>query len=252
VPAIIGGVVSYTNKSRMQYVGHSNGARSVIDSLSIYNAGMNPAGKYCTLSTCNQSSTGWTDSSFGQNPVETLVTLGVPGAFEGSSPVKTLLVSKGNKAITNIEERGKTHISIDELVLEGLFDLNKFSELDKISLNLFKQYFDWANSTVDTQPGLGLNLDNYMMLRGYGTSDTNDFVVTTEDATTIYNNINSSNKTYLKSAGSHTFPLNIASHSHTKETKSIVTKELNKNDLSEMQNCFNLIDPENKPWWCII
>ena len=108
VPAIVGGVVAYTNQSRIQWVGHSNGGRSALDFLSSYSAtGKNPAGLYW-------DGDSYESDSFGANVVETYVGAGVPGAFEGDSPVKSLIKMSGDVVINNLEDKNKNHISLQK------------------------------------------------------------------------------------------------------------------------------------------
>lgn len=245
VPAVIGGVIEYTNKTQIQYVGFSNGCRSTLSSLETYSAiGKDPAGLYW-------NGTDFEYSIFGSNPVETFVGVGCPGAFNGNSPVKTIVESRGSETLNNLEESGKKHISLSELIITGLSGVDFDSQGSKISSNLWKNYSFWIMNDTDAQPGSGLTLDNFVAIRGFVTSDNHDMVVTKEDMDAIYSNVNSTNKTYFKIAGSHFAPTMSTSLADRGAAKDLITRKLNKKEFTEIQRCSNQLDPVDKPWWCI-
>jgi pimeloyl-ACP methyl ester carboxylesterase len=201
IPAIVGGVVEYSNSSRIQWVGHSNGGRSALDFLSAHSAtGMNPAGLYW-------DGDSYEYDSFGANVVETYVGVGVPGAFEGDSPFSRCMKAHGDEMISKIPAN-QTHLSQQDLgrrlISEWPLDpycvgigLGMRSE-DKISMSLTKQYHNWINNTGDTQPGSGISGLNTAKII-YGTLDLDsttesDLIVPVVDDLAIYNNINAGNK----------------------------------------------------------
>ncbi len=201
VPAIVGGVLNFTGKSQIQYVGHSNGGRSMLDTLSAYSStGMANSGWYCNATTCAQSDPNWLQSSFGVNPVETYVGAGVPGAFEELTLLTSILNESGEGAIQFFNNINKEHVSFKEVAKQTNFvgkTLGAFSTGDeKISVNLFSQYYDWINSTNDVQPGINLYLDKFVIIGGKGGLDgySNDLLVPIKDINSIYGGINSSNK----------------------------------------------------------
>ena len=108
------------------------------------------------------------------------------------------------------------------------------------------------NETIDTQPGSGLNLDNFVLMRGYFVIEGNDLVVTKEDMDDIYFNVNANNKTYLRLSAHHSSVTPLMSETESPVAKSLIKRKLNKEELTDMQRCINQIDPEDKPWWCII
>ncbi|MBR9691032.1 hypothetical protein GOV08_05095, partial [Candidatus Woesearchaeota archaeon] len=72
-PALIGTIQSLSNSS-IQYVGHSNGARTGVSSLEVYNeVGMNNSGFYFNGSD-------WINVSMTPHPVDTFIAVGMPGA----------------------------------------------------------------------------------------------------------------------------------------------------------------------------
>ncbi len=71
VPALLNGVLDFTGKNKLQYVGFSNGCRAALDSLE--------------------------RNKFDSNKVETFVAVGCPGAFEGNSTLGNIIASKTDR-----------------------------------------------------------------------------------------------------------------------------------------------------------
>src|SRR3989344_4874214 len=96
VPALLNGVLTFTGKHEIQYVGFSNGCRSALDSLE--------RGKF--------------DSS----KVETFVAVGCPGSFEGNSTLGKIVFSKNGEISRKLESIGRTHYTFETIAIAGLFN----------------------------------------------------------------------------------------------------------------------------------
>ena len=146
-PALINGVLNFTGKERLQYVWHSNGCRTAVESLRLNR--INP------------------------NKIDTFIGVGCPGAFNYDSPGKLVFDTFGDEMIILLSD--KTHLSADEVgstakrLCFRYFD--RFSPIDrrncigfsnsytgnlKISYNLAKNYNEWVNNITDKQPGINL------------------------------------------------------------------------------------------------
>lgn len=197
IPAIVGGVVEYTNQTRIQWVGHSNAGRGGLDFLSAYSSsGMDPAGLYW-------DGDSWENSIFGTNVVETYVGAGVPGAFEELSYFGRIINQSGEEGIKSLSDKSKNHITFKEVAVElespqlVRWLASSLSGDEKISLNLFTQYYNWMNSTEDPQPGLGLSVDNFLLFKG-NFIENSDIIVPIIDEDSIFSQINSPNKTLVE------------------------------------------------------
>jgi hypothetical protein len=171
VPALLSKVLSDTGEDKLQFVGHSNGCRSVLSSLD--------------------------KGSFDPAKVETFVGVACPGAFEGNSPGIFTFNSVGDELLDSFE--GKHHLTgleIGEKAEELCKDkFNIFSPMDKINCLIFSSkykgtekisytlaadYYKMILNTTDEQPGKNIYLDNFKILYGtmggwetilYGKSD---------------------------------------------------------------------------------
>lgn len=198
-PALIGTVQTLNNGSAVQYVGHSNGARTGISSLEIYNSiGKNNTGSYFNNGT-------WINVSMTPYPVKTFIAAGIPGAFEGANPVASIINDKGEKIQLKLVENNLTHITLFQLGEFGLTAIKSASESidDKLSVNLWNNYYLWISSENDTQPGANVNLSNFLIIQGTGLVSS-DGIVTTKDEASIYSNIISKNKAYVSLPAFHT------------------------------------------------
>jgi hypothetical protein len=205
VPAVVGGVVQYTGESKIQWVGHSNAGRAGLDFLTAHSTGMSPAGQYW-------DGDSYEFDSFAANPVETYVGVGVPGAFEGDSPFSRCMKTYGYEMLNKTSD--KTHLSqkevgralITQLPVDPYCVAIGFLMVsdDKISSNLVTQYYNWINSTTDTQPGTGISgLNTAKIIYGtqdYSVTTDSDYVVSVADSIAIYGNINAGSK-YLNERG---------------------------------------------------
>lgn len=187
VPALLNKVLDENGNDKLQFIGHSNGCRSVLTSLE--------------------------KGSFDPDRIETFVGVACPGAFEGNSPGIFTFKSVGKELVDSFE--GKPHLSgieigkkaeelcIGKFVGAGSFldrfncvtFSSKYRDQGRISFNLANQYYNQIRNESDSQPGTGLLLDNFELIYGtlsifeplaYGRSDG---FVTEEDSLGIYNNV---------------------------------------------------------------
>ncbi|PLW80677.1 hypothetical protein C0585_01400 [Candidatus Woesearchaeota archaeon] len=185
-PAMIGSIQNLKNNSNIIYIGHSNGARTAIGSLEKYE---NTGKEVGIVKIDNQT----VNISMAKKPIKTLVAAGVPGSFEGQEiyPVYTLIKNTGINTINYLSNKNKTHTTIIEIIGSLLYqNINK--NTSKISLNLWNNYFDFINSSVDKQIG-NISLHNFLIIKGTALI-TNDGIVTTQDEDEIYEKVNSTNK----------------------------------------------------------
>ncbi len=184
-PELLSYVLEIDSSQSISYIGHSNGARVFLDSLS----------------------QGFFDSSI----LEKTVLLGAPGAFEDLSFFGGILNDRGNSSLSDLYLKNLTHVSqgdvahsLSKYSLVNNFDLlldlagfyMNFGDTTKISLNLFEQYITWIQSDSDEQPG-SIVVDDILLIAGNPPylSD-NDVIVSTKDMESIFENIKSVNKIY--------------------------------------------------------
>jgi len=222
-PALINGVLGFTGKEKVQYVGHSNGGRTAVVSLA--NGSINP------------------------NKIETFIGVGVPGAFEGYSTFGEYFGRYGDEIMESFGNRN--HISLTEIgtELRNICKINVGCRLltrglvsdNKISFNVDKQYYLWINDTNDSQIGEDLQLENFYLIQGWVIDDqytnvSHDFIVTEEDEKALYSNILSSNKKHYKVWGAHTTGWSTISLPDRDFTKSIIKDILNKKSLNKYKS----------------
>ena len=199
LPALLNGVLTFTGKENIQYVGFSNGCRAALDSLK--------------------------RNKFDSSKVETFVAVGCPGSFEGESLGSKKLNEGGALAIAKFKSQNKKHLKFDDIITEviglPIFTANK----EKISLNLFIQYYNFSSSKEDQQPAKNLSLNKFYIIQGAFTNDS-DLIVTTLDENAIYENINSNNKQYFSITATH---IGLDDRSRT---KTLIRKFINNESLS--------------------
>lgn len=181
VPALLNGVLSFSGKQKLQYVGFSNGCRSALSSLE--------------------------KRRFDPAKVDTFVGVACPGAFNRSdpygggrtftSPVANIMQWRGEDVIGGLTRDSVSHITLGESLLRGFtpFD-NYFSGDYNISKNLLGQYYIFMSFSNDSQPGNGISLKTFGIIEGTQFIDS-DGVVLVSDQKQIYDQINSLNKRYL-------------------------------------------------------
>ncbi|MBI2101352.1 hypothetical protein HYT53_01965 [Candidatus Woesearchaeota archaeon] len=210
VPALLNGILNFTNKDKIQYVGFSNGCRAALDSLE--------RGK------------------FDSNKVEMFVAVGCPGGFEGNSTMGNIIKSKNGQISRNLESKNIKHPSFGELAVIGLLDKNYISKTQegRISLNLYKFYENIISSINDSEPG-NIPIQNFIIVQGSALSS-DDGIVTIKDEEKIYQNIDSTNKKYFDIFATH------ISLDDRQSTKNIVRKSLNKQPYNFYERTINLIN----------
>ncbi len=168
-PAYISKVQELSASNKIKYIGHSNGARVALDSLS--------------------------RRAVNQEDFDTLIAVGVPGAFDGKIAAKDIVISL-NQTIEN-NFKNKTHISINEVLTLGYLHFNS-NQIGKISNNLWRTYKFWMTNKNDSQPGKNISLNKFILIAGNLFNLGNDGIVSIEDEKEIFNNINSSDKNYFE------------------------------------------------------
>ena len=209
VPTLLNGVLDFTNKDKLQYVGFSNGCRATLSSLE---KGM-----------------------FDPSKVETFVAVGCPGAFNGSSLFGNALNNLGDNAINKFRSQNMNHITFKNVFEAILPGVSITDEGDKISVNLFEQYFNWSSKSDDLQPGQNLPITFFSIIQGDIFGD-NDGIITTFDEREIFNNINSNSKRYLRVLASH------RTLADDTTTKKLIRKTLNNETLNMFERTINLIN----------
>lgn len=235
-PALITGVQNYSKQKSLDYVGFSNGCRVALDSLKNWSSnGKINAGYVFDSVTGN-----YLPADLSSSPVDTFVGVGCPGAFNGSTVFGDVMKEFGQEAIQNFNSIGKSHISLKEVseeICKASTGEDKWKCIFKrflsgenlISLHLLNEYFNFINSTGDTQPGNGLSLNKFTIIYGDSAGDIspyNDWVVTGNDAISIGNNIQSNNKILCKVYKDH------GGLPDTSKTKNIIKKSINNESLS--------------------
>ncbi|MBI2558130.1 hypothetical protein HYW20_02300 [Candidatus Woesearchaeota archaeon] len=222
---LVNGILSFTGRDKIQYVGHSNGGRVAIESLA--NGVVNP------------------------NKIDTLIGVAVPSAFEGYSTFGFYFGKYGEQIMEELE--GKSHVSMTEIgdkLREICLSKSEISctiltrglkSDNKMSFNVDKQLYLLIINDSDEHIGKDLELDNFYILEGWITDDkenniTHDFIVTEQDEKGIYKNIISSNKKHYKIWGAHTAGWSSASLPDRTITKSIIKDALNKKTLTKYKS----------------
>ena len=194
-PALISGVMEYSGENKIDYVGHSNGCRSALDSLKNWSStGKNNSGYYFDVSTGN-----YLLMDLPSNPVDTFVGLGCPGTFNGSSRFIIKSLEKGDLSIQIFQQQNKLHISNHDHAKIIDPTLNVFlGSGEKISLNLILFYNDIATQNSDKEPGNSLSINKLYLIAGSdgifeaGNNNGHDTIVPLNDLFGINAGINSS------------------------------------------------------------
>jgi hypothetical protein len=193
-PDMIGFVQSKTNKN-LTYIAHSNGGRTALSSLDKWgNSGrlFNENGFY----------------NMSQKPIEYMIGVGIPGAFEGDiTGFGQILNATGHR----IQELNTTHVSYSVALSTGITKSDLFGNYDesKISKNLFNNYYGFIRTNDDLEPGYNTSINKFTLIYSNLTwlwvTIKNDGIVTQLDEDKIFENINSSDKNkYLLTNKIHT------------------------------------------------
>ena len=225
VPALLNKVLTETGKSKLQYVGFSNGCRATLSSLE--------------------------KGSFDPSKVDTFVGVGCPGAFEGYSTYSYYLNEHASSLREDLHE--KTHLTGEELGNSlraycssmrcriAAHSLRLLGD-EKLSYNLADDYLNWIEDNSDSQPGIGVNINRALIFNGRITESisdiydptrniAHDLMISIEDGDAIYNNIQASKKYQFKTFGLHGGP-SFMQLADKHLTKRIVTRFLNNEPFS--------------------
>jgi len=225
-PALIASVQGVTGKSKIQYVAHSNGCRTALDSLSNWSStGKINVGKVIYNGTeiiLNMT----------LNPVDTFVGVACPGNFSELSYFARQVNLSGGVAIERMREKNNLHIKIGEISHEmesslgEVVGINRFFENPKISLNLFQNYNSWISSNEDKQPGSNLHFNYFTLIygtQGFLSNNQDDSIVPIKDEVKIFSNIGADSKILRNVSRRHTRMI------EDSQVKNLVKSSLDKN-----------------------
>ena len=194
-PASIGSVEKLTGRNQIQYVGHSNGCRAALDSLSSWQS----TGKSSLGKVIYNGSEILIDMS--SNPVDTFVGVACPGSFSELSYFAKQVNKSGGIAIQRLRNNN-LHPKFGDVAHElesvsgEVAGVSRFFDNPRLSLNLFQQYYDWIHSDKDEQPG-DVDVDYFTIItgtKGFFTNGKDDTIVPTKDELFIFNKLTSNNK----------------------------------------------------------
>ena len=240
-PALISGVQAYSNKTNISYVGFSNGCRTALSSLELYNDnGKANAGYY-------NNGSDWILTNLSKRPIDTFVGVGCTGAFDHESAFKTYFGKYGQQIINRAISQNFTHFSEDEtgkrLMEKCQQETNFYSKgiclgaanglqgpdsNGTISMNLNQDYLNWILNSSDIQPGLNVKINHTKFIAGYshfitGYISDSDGVVSRFDINDINDGIISGDKSTTELYASHHGQL-----SDGKEVQDSIKKYINK------------------------
>ena len=199
-PAAIAGVLAYSEKDEVNYVGHSNGGRTALFGLNAYSQnGLNNAGEIL-----NFSNGEWEYVDLPSHPVSKFFGIGVPSTLNGDTPFTYLARNYGHKGVENIND--KKHIYMSDygkpILLEAYKDrwylnvINKkvtvygvlayfampFADSVPLSENVMEFYHNLAYDNETEIDLSDLEVDKLYLFNGYE----NDLIVPYSDAEIIY------------------------------------------------------------------
>ncbi len=195
-PALIASVQGVTGRNKIQYVSHSNGCRTALDSLSNWSvSGKLNVGKVIYNGT-------ELNLTMLPNPVDTFVGVACPGNFSELSYFARQVNLSGGVAIERMREKNNMHPKFGDVAHEmesvsgEVVGVSRFLDNPRLSLNLFQQYYDWIRSDEDRQPGNRLEINYFTLIMGTkGLFNSNDdLIVPIKDENSIFNKIKSNNK----------------------------------------------------------
>ena len=237
-PALIAGVQYLTNKSKLNYVGFSNGCRTALSSLDKYNnIGLNNIGKIYIDNT-------WINVNMSAFPINTFVGVGCPGAFNSSDPygrgvvysseVGNALNVFGGTILRNLRNSNVSHTTL-RVAARSIRPLSLgFKNVgNKISVTLLEKYYNFSSKDDDTQPAQNFTINKFGIIEG-DRFVTSDFVVFVSDEKQIYDNVNSTDKIYLRIYESH------GGISEDTKTKRLIKNILFNQSFTNFEELFNI------------
>ncbi len=182
-PKYLDKIIEDSDSSKLIYIGHSNGARVSLDSLE--------------------------NGYYNSSKIDTLISIGIPGSFKKQSIFTKIIKDYGDDVINLSIRYNKSHIALNNVINDVLLNFkfndelnpyfNEFNSKNKISLNLFNQYYYWISSNEDEEPGKNLSIDNYLIIGG--NIIYSDLIVPIVDIRNIEGNIISKNKSKIELRG---------------------------------------------------
>lgn len=198
-PALVATAISVSNDSNITYVGHSNGARTGLNSLEKYdNTGKTNAASYRL-----PNSSEFTNTNLPPKPIHKYIAVASPGTFNKETIQSNYIKDNGPLTIFNLNNLNYSHTTLN-MIKESVFKTNIKNEPEgKISLNLWKNYHFFINSSDDTTPGTNLTVDKFYFIAG-DAFWTNDMIVPVDDTYEIFKTVNSSYKIHYLGNYIHT------------------------------------------------
>mgnify|MGYP001565219610 CR=1 FL=1 len=222
-PALVAGVEYYSGQNKIDYIGHSNGCRSALDSLKNWSATGKKNAGYCFNTVTGKYDVVCNLSAI---PVDAFVGIACPGAFDGYSSYayyfnksadelkNNLVVNKhvtGGELSKSLLNSKNCKISFNCILTAGSLLLIGDNA---ISYSLGDKYLYFIQNNSDSQLGINLNINRLLVYNGIINRATSilydrpintehDLMVSTQDGDAIYNNIQANKKYHFESYGIH-------------------------------------------------
>ncbi|MBS3131691.1 hypothetical protein J4212_04630 [Candidatus Woesearchaeota archaeon] len=229
-PALIGGVMKYSNKDQVNYIAHSNGCRVALNSLYKYNNGMDNVGFIFDPLTNSYS----TSINLLSKPVNKFFGVACPITLSGSSYSKDELTKiddgnyVGKTTIIKLNSSNNKHITQRDfakaLNLLGSTFRAFFNSDNKISINLQNFYVEKYIENNSASP-FNFTINEIFLFVGdevslFNINSDNDNAVPLKDADILYYSINATKKSLKILHETHSSIIN------SKDLKKDITKEL--------------------------
>ncbi|MBI2658471.1 hypothetical protein HYX08_07300 [Candidatus Woesearchaeota archaeon] len=196
-PALLGGVLKYSNKNSVDYVGYSLGGGLALDSYTQYYQGTsNTIGYYLN------DSGNWTTFNLSANFVDHMVLLAPMGTFNGTTRFTAIIDRHGNQTKSALSQYN--HIS-QKNISDSINKVCKWYEIDCKLLHLVTQsdgvvsynlWIDIQNRVInksDSNPSL-TSINKLLLVRSRLGGFSDDGVIPDTDIQSIYQNSNSTKK----------------------------------------------------------
>lgn len=199
-PALVGGVLKYSNNNKVDYVGYSAGGGLGLKSYEKYYQGTsNTMGYYLN------DSGSWLPFTLPANFVEQMAVIAPMAAFNGTTRFTSLVDRYGNETIQRLN--GKTHLGRSDIVRETLKVCNPYNPLEwdcqalrflddasNISYNFWVDIVREVQNKSNPNPKL-TSINRLLIVTASFHLTNDDIVVPENDITYIYNN-STANKKY--------------------------------------------------------